>query len=50
MYDDDGAGSLNKRVTMEWDGSRSRGRDNGGEKKLLDEWKEKSKVHVEYSC
>jgi len=33
---------------MEWDGSRSRGRDNGGEKKLLDEWKGKSKV--EYSC
>jgi len=44
MYYDYGAGSLDKRVTMEWDGSRSRGREDGEEKKILDDGKAKSRV------
>jgi len=44
MYYDYDARSLDKRVTMEWDGSRSRGRELGGEKEMLDNRKGKTRV------
>lgn len=32
---------------MEWDGLRSRGREDGGEKKMLEEWKERCRGKVQ---